>query len=82
MYNDDYIEFLVNSVWKINNPIHLIDFGCGYGYLGLKLLPLLPKGSKYTGVDAGALLIKHAKEIYQDSPFETEFASSSNVMGL
>jgi SAM-dependent methyltransferase len=73
MYNDDYIEFLVNSVWKINNPIHMIDFGCGYGYLGLKLLPLLPKGSKYTGVDAGVQLINHAKEIYKDSPFETEF---------
>lgn len=72
-YNDDYIEFLVKSVWKITTPIHMIDFGCGYGYLGLKLLPLLPKGSKYTGVDAGKELIKRAQEIYKDTPYQTEF---------
>jgi SAM-dependent methyltransferase len=73
MYNDDYIEFLVSNVWKINKPIHMIDFGCGYGYLGMKLLPLMPKGSKYTGIDAGVELIKHASEIFKDAPFETEF---------
>jgi 16S rRNA G1207 methylase RsmC len=33
--------------------VKIIDFGCGYGYLGMKLLPLLPKGSTYTGVDKG-----------------------------
>lgn len=75
-YNDDYIEFLVKAVWKINTPIHLIDFGCGYGYLGLKLLPLLPKGSIYTGVDAGIKLINRAKEIFKDLPYKTEFIVS------
>lgn len=49
-YNDDYLEFLVKSVWKITSPVRIIDFGCGYGYLGTKLLPLLPEGSTYTGV--------------------------------
>jgi len=73
MYNDDYIEFLVNSVWKINKPVHLIDYGCGYGFLGLKLLPLLPEGSKYTGVDAGEALIRHAKELYAVLPYECDF---------
>lgn len=72
-YNDDYLEFLVKSVWKITSPIHMIDFGCGYGYLGSKLLPLLPTGSKYTGVDAGKELINHAQETYKDSPYQTEF---------
>lgn len=72
-YNDDYLEFLVKSVWKITSPIHIIDYGCGYGYLGSKLLPLLPLGSKYTGVDAGKELINHAQEIYKDSPYQTEF---------
>ena len=52
-YNDDYVSFLVNTVWKINKPVHIVDFGCGYGYLGLVLMPLLPKGSKYTGIDSG-----------------------------
>lgn len=63
----------MQSVWKIDKPVHMIDFGCGYGYLGLKLLPLLPTGSKYTGVDAGVKLIEHAKELYKDLPYETEF---------
>ena len=64
-YNDDYIEFLVNYVWKLSKPVHIIDFGCGYGYLGLKLLPLLPKGSTYTGVDKGEQLISQARELFQ-----------------
>ena len=24
--NDDYFEFLVHSVWKLNTPINIIDF--------------------------------------------------------
>ncbi|WP_047985832.1 methyltransferase domain-containing protein [Ornithinibacillus californiensis] len=72
-YNDDYLEFLVNNVWKITRPVHMIDYGCGYGYLGLKLLPLLPEGSKYTGVDKGEQLINQAKAYFQRLPYETEF---------
>jgi Methyltransferase domain len=72
-YNDDYLEFLVKSVWKISKPVHMIDFGCGFGYLGLKLLPLLPHGSKYTGIDKGQQLINKAKEYFLDLPYETEF---------
>ena len=53
-YNDDYLSFLVNTVWRIDRPVRMIDFGCGYGYLGLKLLPMLPKGTTYTGLDKGA----------------------------
>ncbi|MCA0755911.1 class I SAM-dependent methyltransferase [Paenibacillus sp. N4] len=72
-YNDDYLEFLVKMVWKITSPVRIIDFGCGYGYLGTKLLPLLPEGSTYTGVDGGNQLIEHAKDIFKDAPFTTEF---------
>lgn len=72
-YNDDYLAFLVNFVWKLTKPVNLVDFGCGYGYLGLKLLPLLPKGSTYTGIDKGEKLIKEAREIFRDLPYETEF---------
>ncbi|MFS0674899.1 class I SAM-dependent methyltransferase [Ornithinibacillus sp. 179-J 7C1 HS] len=72
-YNDDYLEFLVSRVWKITKPVHIIDFGCGYGYLGLKLLPFLPKGSKYTGVDKGQQLINKAKEYFHNLPYEAEF---------
>ncbi|CAG7616925.1 class I SAM-dependent methyltransferase [Paenibacillus allorhizosphaerae] len=72
-YNDDYIEFLVKMVWKIEAPVHLIDFGCGYGYLGLKLLPLLPDGSTYTGVDLGEKLLDEARSVFQSLPYESEF---------
>ncbi|QGQ96587.1 class I SAM-dependent methyltransferase [Paenibacillus psychroresistens] len=72
-YNDDYLNFLVKSVWKMNSPVRIIDFGCGYGYLGTKLMPLLPDGSTYTGVDAGAKLIGHAKEVFQHAPFKAQF---------
>ncbi|MFD1737546.1 methyltransferase [Bacillus salitolerans] len=72
-YNDDYLEFLVSRVWKITKPVHIIDFGCGYGYLGLKLLPILPKGSKYTGIDKGQQLINKAIEYFHNLPYETEF---------
>ncbi|MDC2864080.1 class I SAM-dependent methyltransferase [Bacillus sp. BP-3] len=72
-YNADYLGFLVNSVWEISKPVHIIDYGCGYGYLGLKLLPLLPIGSRYTGIDKGQKLINDAKNLFQTLPYETEF---------
>lgn len=72
-YNDDYLEFLIRTVWKINKPVNIIDYGCGFGYLGLKLLPLLPDGSTYTGLDKGVDLIHQAKEIFSKLSFETKF---------
>lgn len=72
-YNDDYLEFLVERVWKIKQAVHMIDYGCGFGYMGLKLLPLLPAGSRYTGVDQGSELIKHAKELFAHTSYQTEF---------
>ncbi|PFO68507.1 methyltransferase [Bacillus cereus] len=72
-YNDDYVSFLVNTVWKITKPVHIVDYGCGYGYLGLLLMPLLPEGSKYTGVDSGETLLSEARELFRLLPYETEF---------
>lgn len=72
-YNDDYLEFLVKSVWKINEPVNIIDYGCGFGYLGLKLLPILPEGSTYTGIDKGNDLINKAEEVFLNQPYSTEF---------
>lgn len=72
-WNDDYLEFLVKSVWKISKPINVIDFGCGFGYLGIKLLPLLPEGSSYTGVDIAPNLLRDAETLFNDSPYKTEF---------
>lgn len=72
-YNDDYLEFLVQRVWKIHKPVKIIDYGCGFGYMGLKLLPILPKGSTYTGIDKGVDLINHANEIFAQLPYDSEF---------
>ncbi|MEK5057978.1 methyltransferase [Paenibacillus sp. FSL H7-0326] len=72
-YNDDYLEFLVQKVWNIQKPVNVVDYGCGYGYLGLKLLPLLPEGSTYTGIDKGQDLIDEAKELFSRLPYTTEF---------
>jgi transcriptional regulator with XRE-family HTH domain len=50
-WNDDYLRFLVKNVWHIESPVDVIEFRCGEGHLGMKLLEILPKGSTYTGVD-------------------------------
>ncbi|MBB6735151.1 class I SAM-dependent methyltransferase [Cohnella zeiphila] len=72
-YNDDYLDFLVRGVWKLDKPVRVVDFGCGYGFLGLKLLPLLPEGSTYTGIDKGHDLIATARETFGRLPYASEF---------
>lgn len=73
LWNDDYFEFLVQRVWCFNEPIDILDYGCGYGYLGLKLLPSLPEGSTYTGIDVNEDLISEAREMFISTSFKTEF---------
>jgi len=75
-WNDDYLDFLVNKVWNIKKPINIIDFGCGYGYLGIMLLNILPKGSTYTGVDISEILLDEARKLFKDSEFKTKFIKS------
>ncbi len=72
-HNDDYLRFLVDSVWKLHGPRSLVDFGCGSGYLGLKLLPLLPVGSTYTGIDSSPRLLAQARSTFAGAPWATEF---------
>jgi transcriptional regulator with XRE-family HTH domain len=71
--NDDYLQFLIRDVWKITSAISIADFGCGYGYLGLKLLPLLPTGSTYTGYDISGSLIDIAKQLFEENQIHGEF---------
>ncbi|EMN7730899.1 class I SAM-dependent methyltransferase [Bacillus cereus] len=78
-YNSDYVSFLVNSVWKISEPVHVVDYGCGYGYLGLLLMPLLPEGSKYTGIDSGEILLAEARELFRSLPYESEFLEGDAI---
>lgn len=72
-WNDDYFEFLVRNVWKWDKPIEILDLGCGYGYLGMKLLPLLPDGSSYTGIELDEGQINEAKRYFSQTPYQYEF---------
>lgn len=33
-WNEDYLQFLVQNVWKIHEPVKILDCGCGYGWIG------------------------------------------------
>ena len=72
-FNLDYMEFLIKSVWRIEKPVKVADFGCGSGFLGTVLLPLLPKGSSYTGYDRAEKLLEAAESLFSGSGYETEF---------
>jgi SAM-dependent methyltransferase len=72
-WNDDYTRFLISQVWKIDKPISVLDCGCGYGFLGLLLLPYLPEGSTYTGIDFAEDLIKKGKVLFESQKLEADF---------
>ena len=71
--NNDYIEFLIEKVWMIDKPVKVIDYGCGFGYIGLLLLPLLPKGSSYTGLDISDVLLEDARRIFEEEGLDGTF---------
>lgn len=75
-FNEDYLEFLVEKVWNIHRPVNVIDFGCGFGYVGLVLLPILPKGSKYTGIDISQNLLDEAINIFANSGYTATFVKA------
>ena len=75
MWNQDYLQFLVRDIWKITKAIEILDCGCGYGALGLMLLPLLPEGSRYVGVDFSEKMIEEAKRIYGIEAYEADFVN-------
>ena len=72
-WNEDYFRFLVKDVWKFRKPVDILDLGCGYGFLGSKFLPLLPKNSTYTGVELDAQQIREAEEYFADKPYHCRF---------
>ena len=36
-WNEDYMQFLIEKVWKIDGPVKVLDCGCGFGFLGLSI---------------------------------------------
>ena len=55
---------------KLTKPVRVLDCGCGYGFLGSPLLPLLPEGSTYTGVDFDETLIREGEAMLCDTDFD------------
>lgn len=51
LWNDDYIQFLIQKVWKIDKKVNVLDCGCGNGYHADLLMPFMPEESTYTGID-------------------------------
>ncbi len=72
-WNNDYMKILVEQVWKIDKPIKVLDCGCGYGFLGLLIMPFLPKGSTYTGIDLAEKLLERGKMLFSESEYEVNF---------
>lgn len=72
-WNEDYFSFLVKEVWQIHTAVNILDFGCGFGFLGMKLLPLLPEGSTYTGIDIDGSAIEEAKRTFRETSYRTNF---------
>lgn len=72
-WNDDYFRFFIRDVLKFSGPVNMIDFGCGYGYLGTKLMPLLAEGSSYTGVELDQGQIDEAEGIFSKTSYKYKF---------
>jgi SAM-dependent methyltransferase len=73
-HNEDYWRFLVRDVWRIDDrPRRIVDFGCGFGWMGLFLLPMLAPGSDYTGVDRSETLLEKGRGLFATLPYSATF---------
>ncbi len=63
MVNQDYLTFLVERVWQLREPVRVLDCGCGLGFLASMLMPLLPQGSTYRGIDLSPNLIAEGQKL-------------------
>ena len=76
LWNQDYMQFLIRDVWNIREPVTVLDCGCGYGALGLLMMPLLPPGSRYVGIDFSRNMIQAAEQYYRHSGIDASFILS------
>ncbi len=72
-WNEDYLQFLVEKVWKIEKPVEILDCGCGFGYMGKILLPFLPEGSSYTGIDFSRNMIDEGERLFRELGYPGSF---------
>ena len=74
-HNEDYWRFLVREVWRIGEaPVRMVDFGCGYGWAGFFLLPMLPAGSQYVGFDISEPLLRQGREAFRKAGLNATLA--------
>ena len=76
-HNEDYLGFLVTRVWKLDEVCQLAEFGCGFGKMGLQLMPWLAQGSTYTGIDQSSRLVSTGRQVWADTPWPAEFHQGS-----
>ena len=62
-WNSDYLEFLIRDIWKIDKSVNILDCGCGYAHFAAMVMPLLPDGSSYTGIDFSSALTDQAEKL-------------------
>ena len=67
MVNQDYLAFLAERVWQFREPVKMLDCGCGLGFLASTLLPLLPPGSTYHGIDLSENLISQGRMLLEQT---------------
>jgi SAM-dependent methyltransferase len=75
-HNEDYWRFLVRDVWRLDQrPCRLVDFGCGFGWIGLFLLPMLAPGSEYVGLDRSEALLEKGRALFAGLPHRARFVA-------
>ena len=72
-WNQDYMEFLISKVWNITEPVNVLDCACGFGFMGLLLMPLLPVGSTYTGIDFSETLLEEGRKLFEEKGIKATF---------
>jgi len=73
-HNQDYWQFLVRDVWRVDKrPCSIVDFGCGFGWAGLLLMPMLAPGSDYTGIDLSEPLLEKGRALFAMLPYDVKF---------
>ncbi len=76
-HNEDYWRFLIRDVWKLDQrPCRMVDFGCGFGWMGLFLLPMLAPGSEYVGLDRSAPLLEKGRDLFAALPHRARFVEA------
>lgn len=75
LHNADYWRFLVREVWRLTEaPVRVADFGCGFGWGAMWLLPMLPEGSSYVGFDISEQLVREGQAALADAGLDAVLA--------